>query len=229
MQNSHFAFNDLIGNSNNSNGGNYGPEGAFMPLDYGNYGDIEINHRLNNDSNNNGKDNTLSHTDNQTIEQNNNGNSLSDDPYITTQKNFNTDSNHMSNQNDFSNLTVGNRHNNGTDTLALDSLSAIYFDFDKYNIRENMKPYIQANAEYIRQNNIQAIVLQGNTDEFGSDEYNMALGQKRAISVREALILQGLPRNMFSTISYGTHNPVCYEKTQECYAQNRRTEIVEKK
>ncbi len=112
--------------------------------------------------------------------------------------------------------------------IKVDSLTTIYFDFDRYDIRSDMKEYVRANADYIKEQNIKAIVLQGNTDEFGGDEYNTALGLKRALSVRDALVLQGLSRNMFSTISYGMHKPVCREKTTECYAKNRRTDLVEK-
>lgn len=122
-------------------------------------------------------------------------------------------------------------NNEGTaygDAIRVDSLTTIYFDFDRYDIRSDMKDYVRANADFIKEKNIKAVVLQGNTDEFGGDEYNTALGLKRAISVRDALVLQGLPRNMFSTISYGMHKPVCREKTAECYAKNRRTDIVEK-
>lgn len=112
--------------------------------------------------------------------------------------------------------------------VVLNSLSPIYFDFDRYDIRSDMKEYVRANADYIKKQNMKSIVLEGNTDEFGGDEYNTALGLKRALSVRDALVLQGLPKNMFSTISYGMHKPACKEKTAECYAKNRRTEIVEK-
>lgn len=112
--------------------------------------------------------------------------------------------------------------------IELKSLSAIYFDFDRYDIRPDMRGYVRANADFIKKHNMKSIVLQGNTDEFGGDEYNTALGLKRALSVRDALVLQGLPKNMFSTISYGMHKPVCKEKTAQCYAKNRRTDIVEK-
>lgn len=115
------------------------------------------------------------------------------------------------------------------DGIALDSLATIYFNFDKYDIRDDMKDYVKGNAKLIKDKSIKSIILQGNTDEFGSDEYNMALGQKRALAVRDALVMQGLPKNMFRTISYGTHKPVCKDKTPECYAKNRRTDIVEAK
>ncbi|STQ87166.1 hypothetical protein LS73_001020 [Helicobacter muridarum] len=112
--------------------------------------------------------------------------------------------------------------------VPADSLYTIYFDFDRYNIRNNMKPYIKADAEYIREKNIKSIVLQGNTDELGTDEYNFALGQKRALSVRDALVLQGIPKDIFSTVSFGSSKPVCREKTEQCHAKNRRTEVIEK-
>ncbi len=135
--------------------------------------------------------------------------------------------NGMDNETDnYGTETALNNSDNGD--LAVDSLTTIYFDFDKYNIRQDMKEYIRANADYIKAQNMQSIVLQGNTDEFGGDEYNTALGLKRALSVRDALVLHGLPKSMFSTISYGMHKPVCTEKTNECYAKNRRTDLVEK-
>lgn len=113
--------------------------------------------------------------------------------------------------------------------VSVDNLTTIYFNFDRYDIRDDMKEYIKANAQYIKDNEIKSITLQGNTDEFGTDEYNMALGQKRALAVRDALVMQGLPKKMFKTISYGTHKPVCQEKNAECYAKNRRTDIVQGK
>ncbi|TLE07721.1 hypothetical protein LS79_008035 [Helicobacter bilis] len=156
-----------------------------------------------------------------------NGDSDSSDPYADN----NAGESGMSGNSNGDTEEEYSGNNEGTaygDAIKVDSLTTIYFDFDRYDIRSDMKDYVRANADFIKEKNIKAVVLQGNTDEFGGDEYNTALGLKRAISVRDALVLQGLPRNMFSTISYGMHKPVCREKTAECYAKNRRTDIVEK-
>lgn len=142
---------------------------------------------------------------------------------------YNTDGQNPSTQDGTANGGIADGDGYGTNNeLTLNSLTTIYFDFDKYDIRQDMKDYVRANADYIKQHNIKSIVLQGNTDEFGGDEYNMALGQKRALAVKNALVSQGLPKNMFKTISFGAHKPVCKEKTTDCYAKNRRTDLVEK-
>ncbi len=149
-----------------------------------------------------------------------------DDEYGVYDENSSNNGSNVANEEDLNDDNQISSADNGD--LSVDSLTTIYFDFDRYNIREDMKDYVRANADYIKSQNIKSIVLQGNTDEFGGDEYNTALGLKRALSVRDALVLQGLPKNMFSTISYGMHKPVCTEKTNECYAKNRRTDLVEK-
>lgn len=160
-------------------------------------------------------------------------NSNSSEPYVDNDSEANGNGGLGNTADDTDETYAGNDDNNEVgsaygDAIKVDSLTTIYFDFDRYNIRADMKDYIKANADFIKEKGIEAVVLQGNTDEFGGDEYNTALGLKRAISVRDALVLQGLPKNMFSTISYGMHKPVCKEKTSECYAKNRRTDIVEK-
>lgn len=183
------------------NNRDYGPEGAFMPLNNGS-GDSDYN------DNGNISDNDSNNNDGSGYGVNSVDGNQGDDTLAANGEDENIDSD-------------GN--------IVIDSLTTIYFDFDRYNIRPDMKGYVRANAEYIKSQNIKAVVLQGNTDEFGGDEYNMALGQKRALAVKDALVLHGLPATMFSTISYGTHKPVCKEKTSECYAKNRRTDLVEKR
>ena len=102
----------------------------------------------------------------------------------------------------------------------------IHFDFDKYNIRADQQPVLDADAEVAKEaQNDYRIKLEGNCDEWGSDEYNFALGLKRAKTVKEGLVAQGVDANKISMVSYGESNPVCTEHTKECWAQNRRVDF----
>lgn len=105
-------------------------------------------------------------------------------------------------------------------------LKAIYFDFDKFNIRTDMQANLSADASVV---NTQAknffVKLEGNCDEWGSDEYNFALGLKRAESVKKALTAEGVDASRISMVSFGESSPVCTDKTKECWAKNRRVEF----
>lgn len=107
-----------------------------------------------------------------------------------------------------------------------DTLAKVYFDFDKFNIRPDMQSVINTNADIF---NTQVagvgITIEGNSDEWGTDEYNQALGLKRAKAVKEALVAQGVNADRIAVKSYGETNPVCTEKTKACDAQNRRAEF----
>ncbi len=104
--------------------------------------------------------------------------------------------------------------------------TTIYFDYDRFDIRSDMQNKVSNTAtvangpasEY-------SIKLEGNCDEWGSDEYNYALGLKRATSVKKALVAEGVNSSRISTISYGESNPVCSDKTKECWAKNRRVDF----
>ncbi|MCH5336260.1 MAG: OmpA family protein [Campylobacter sp.] len=102
----------------------------------------------------------------------------------------------------------------------------VYFDFDKFNIRADMQSVVKNNARFFN-NEASGIsfVVEGNCDEWGTDEYNQALGLKRARAVKEALVAQGVNSDRISIKSYGETNPVCTEKTKACDAQNRRAEF----
>lgn len=106
-------------------------------------------------------------------------------------------------------------------------LGVVYFGFDKFNIRPDMQPVITNGAKLLTQQDTSnlTIKLEGNCDEWGTDEYNMALGLKRAASVKQALISQGINSNRIQTISYGKNNPSCTQKTQSCWAKNRRVDF----
>jgi peptidoglycan-associated lipoprotein len=99
----------------------------------------------------------------------------------------------------------------------------IYFDFDKYNIRPDQWPKVEKLAELIKSNPSNYTVrIEGNCDEWGTEEYNYALGLKRANSVRNALIKLGVDPEKLTVISYGELNPVCTAHAKWCWRLNRR-------
>ena len=107
-------------------------------------------------------------------------------------------------------------------------LSPIYFAFDKYNLVEDDIETLRSNAEIANgseEAKKYAIKLEGNCDEWGSDEYNFALGLKRANAVKDELINDGVDAQRITMVSYGSSNPVCVEKTQECWSKNRRVDF----
>ena len=103
-------------------------------------------------------------------------------------------------------------------------LPTVYFAFDKYDITPEMQERIDAAAELGKTDAAKSlsVKLEGNCDEWGSDEYNFALGLKRADAVKKALVADGIDASRISMVSYGESNPVCTEHTKECWAKNRR-------
>ena len=105
-------------------------------------------------------------------------------------------------------------------------LSSVYFAFDKYSITPEMQAKISKAAELGKTGASEFNVkLEGNCDEWGSDEYNFALGLKRADAVKKALVAEGINSSRISMVSYGESNPVCTEQTKDCYAKNRRVDF----
>lgn len=101
-------------------------------------------------------------------------------------------------------------------------INTIYFGFDKFNLSEEMRRTAKENAEKLAAINANTkIKIEGNCDEWGSDEYNYALGLKRAKTVKDVLVNNGVNANI-SLVSYGESKPVCGEKTKECWQENRR-------
>jgi len=103
----------------------------------------------------------------------------------------------------------------------------IYFDFDKFSIRSDQQDNLDTDAELFKSDIAKdlTIKIEGNCDEWGTDEYNYALGLKRAKSVRDALSVKGIDKNRVVMVSYGESNPVCTDHTKECWAKNRRVEF----
>jgi len=105
-------------------------------------------------------------------------------------------------------------------------LLPIYFDFDKSNIRENQRDRIEKNAAFLKENKVVRVRIEGNCDERGTNEYNMALGERRAISAKKYLVNLGIHEDRMHTISYGEEKPLLYGHDEYSWAQNRRDDFV---
>lgn len=102
----------------------------------------------------------------------------------------------------------------------------IHFDFDKYTIREDAKPTLKSVADWLIKNRDAKMILEGHCDDRGTNEYNLALGEKRAKSARDYIVSAGVTKNRLDTISYGEEKPLCKEQTEDCYQKNRRVQFV---
>jgi peptidoglycan-associated lipoprotein len=106
------------------------------------------------------------------------------------------------------------------------SKRSLYYDYDKYDVKDEYKPLLQAHARFLEQNRNMKMLIQGNCDERGSREYNIALGQKRADGVKKMLLLMGAQENQLESVSLGEEKPRCTEATEACYSQNRRSDML---
>ena len=113
--------------------------------------------------------------------------------------------------------------NDATGMLAKRS---IYFDLDSYVIKDEFKSVIEAHAKYLVSRTDRKVILQGNTDERGGSEYNLALGQKRAEAVRKALSLAGVSEQQMEAVSFGKEKPKAMGSDESAWSQNRRTDIA---
>jgi peptidoglycan-associated lipoprotein len=102
----------------------------------------------------------------------------------------------------------------------------IYFDYDRAEIKPEFVPIVTAHAKYLNANNANKVRLEGHSDERGSREYNIGLGERRAQAVRRALMLQGVTEAQITTVSYGEERPAVQGSDESAYAKNRRVELV---
>jgi OOP family OmpA-OmpF porin len=100
-------------------------------------------------------------------------------------------------------------------------LDTVYFDFDKYNVKSEFKDAVKKNADFLKANKANNVLIEGNTDERGTNEYNMALGQRRADSAAKALQAAGVEAKRIKAMSNGEEKPVCKESTEACWTKNR--------
>jgi peptidoglycan-associated lipoprotein len=103
---------------------------------------------------------------------------------------------------------------------------SIYFDYDSFIVKDEFKAVVDAHAKYLSANKARKIIIQGNTDERGGREYNLALGQKRAEAVRKSLSLLGVPDSQMESVSFGKEKPKATGSDEAAWAENRRADIV---
>lgn len=102
----------------------------------------------------------------------------------------------------------------------------IFYDYDSFTVRDEYKPLLEAHAAYLKQNRNARIKVEGNTDERGSREYNLALGQKRSESVKRVLTLLGVSDGQIDTVSFGEEKPKNPSSTEAAYSENRRCDLA---
>lgn len=112
------------------------------------------------------------------------------------------------------------------DPASLLSNRSVYFDYDSFVVKNEYRPMLEAHAGYLMSKRDARVILQGNADERGSREYNLALGQKRAEAVRKALAVLGVGDAQMEAISFGEEKPRDESHTEAAYAENRRTDVV---
>jgi peptidoglycan-associated lipoprotein len=113
---------------------------------------------------------------------------------------------------------------NGVDGSA-DNFKSVFFGFDSFRIGNHMQDVITHNVNTANASSGKRVRIEGNCDEFGTDEYNYALGLKRAKAVKDALALQGVPSSQIMIVSYGESNPLCGSMSSACLAKNRRADL----
>jgi peptidoglycan-associated lipoprotein len=113
-----------------------------------------------------------------------------------------------------------------TDPKSILSKRSIYFDYDKYDVKEEYKDLVTAHAKFLSNNRQFKMLVQGNTDERGSREYNLALGQKRADSIKKMLTLLGAREEQVESVSLGEEKPKSEGQNEAAWAENRRGDIL---
>jgi peptidoglycan-associated lipoprotein len=112
------------------------------------------------------------------------------------------------------------------DPQSLLAQRSIYFDFDSYAVKAEFEPALAAHAKYLSAHSTSKIAVQGNADERGGREYNLALGQKRAVAVTKTLAAQGVAATQMEAVSFGKEKPKAIGHDEAAWAENRRADIV---
>ena len=116
-------------------------------------------------------------------------------------------------------VDLGNKMAGPTDSKI------VYFDFDSFVIKPDFQSVIAAHARFVKGQSSRKVAIEGHTDEIGGREYNLALGQKRADAVRDALAILGVSQSQMESVSFGKEKPAIVGTDEAAYAKNRRAEI----
>ena len=108
------------------------------------------------------------------------------------------------------------------------TLAPVYFALDQYTLTRENRAVLDANAAILKARAINAITVEGNCDERGTISYNIALGDKRAKEVKDYYVKSGINAKNIKTISYGEEKPVCFDRNETCWAQNRKADTIVK-
>ncbi len=112
------------------------------------------------------------------------------------------------------------------DPSSILSRRSIYYEYDKYDVKDEYRNLVEAHARYLRENPNVRMLIQGNTDERGSREYNVGLGQRRSDGVKRMLILLGARENQIESVSLGEEKPQAEGHSEESWSKNRRSDIL---
>jgi peptidoglycan-associated lipoprotein len=112
-----------------------------------------------------------------------------------------------------------------SDLQAVQGLERVHFEFDQFTLTDEARATLNRNAAYLRANDGFKVVIEGHTDERGSDEYNLALGERRASAARQYLVSLGVDGSRLSIISFGEEKPLVDQSNEQAWAQNRRAEF----
>ena len=113
-----------------------------------------------------------------------------------------------------------------TDPNSILSKRSIYYDYDKFDVKDQYKELVEAHAKYLRDNPKTKMLIQGNTDERGSREYNVSLGQRRSDGVKRMMVLLGVREDQIESVSLGEEKPKSEGHDDSAWAQNRRSDIL---
>jgi len=105
-------------------------------------------------------------------------------------------------------------------------LGDIFFDFDKSKVKPEGESVLKTSADWLKSNPNRDLIIEGHCDERGTEQYNLALGDRRASAAKDYLVAQGVAASRINTVSYGKERPQCMEKNEDCYSKNRRAHFV---